>query len=73
MRAGHRRPLGMPNARAETPAQGATSKPKPTRGGDLAFVPNPRPNPRPIPHSLSNTLTYSCISITKPKSPCLQG
>ncbi|KAJ0507975.1 hypothetical protein HanIR_Chr11g0512181 [Helianthus annuus] len=37
-----------PNVRAETPAQGATPKPKPTQSGDVAFV----PNPRPIPHSL---------------------
>ncbi|MFS7998218.1 hypothetical protein Hanom_Chr12g01151151 [Helianthus anomalus] len=51
MRAGHGRSLGTSNARAETPAQGATPKPKPTRGGDLGIL-RPNPNPRPIPHSL---------------------
>ncbi|MFS8030931.1 hypothetical protein Hanom_Chr17g01539811 [Helianthus anomalus] len=56
MRAGNERPLGPPNARAETPTQGATPKPKPTRGGDLGVCtqippppPPPPPNPTPYP------------------------
>ncbi|MFS7915650.1 hypothetical protein Hanom_Chr02g00167771 [Helianthus anomalus] len=52
MRVGHERPLGPPNARAETPAQGATLKPKPTRGGDFGVCTQLTPQPRPIPHSL---------------------
>ncbi|KAJ0602185.1 hypothetical protein HanIR_Chr03g0136831 [Helianthus annuus] len=47
MRAGHGGPLGMPNARAETPAQGATPKPKPTRGGDLGICTQTTAQPSP--------------------------
>ncbi|KAJ0456161.1 hypothetical protein HanIR_Chr15g0759271 [Helianthus annuus] len=59
MKAGNGRPLGPPNAQAETPAQGATPKPKPTRSGDLNVCTQLTPQPPPIPHSLiDNHLSY---------------
>ncbi|MFS8032867.1 hypothetical protein Hanom_Chr17g01562741 [Helianthus anomalus] len=35
--------VAPPNAQAETPAQGATPKPKPTRGGDMGVCTQPPP------------------------------
>ncbi|KAJ0569634.1 hypothetical protein HanHA300_Chr05g0168531 [Helianthus annuus] len=55
MRSNHVILIAPPNARAETPAQGATPKPKLTRGGDLGVC--TQPTTQPPPHT-----TYSNIS-----------
>ncbi|KAJ0480495.1 hypothetical protein HanIR_Chr13g0632361 [Helianthus annuus] len=52
MRSRHVILIAPSNARAETPTQGATPKPKLTQGGDLGVCTQPTPQPRPIPHIL---------------------